>query len=227
MPVELALARPAGGRGVPSWWVPWGVAAAGALRRRDRQVESGAASVAGLSCDIRPEPRQGVVRKSCAHGVLKRRATARRPRPPLESSSLDCERAPAERERQQRSRCFCSELALTGTRATCQVATDLRACRVGTAEEAARHGLDVQRCAVAVCHAHVGTMAIERDQLFGAFSQAGMIVTGDAHIGGEQGKTARSAGEALGDDGQAQSLLLTTLAAATSSDQLSSGLTHG
>ena len=58
-----------------------------------------------------------------------------------------------------------------------------------------------------VRHAHVRADAVEPDEVFGAVTEAGVIVACYAHVGAEQRKATRAARQALGDGVQILTLL--------------------
>jgi hypothetical protein len=138
--------------------------------------------------------------------IISRELAAPRGRSPCALSGTGRKVAPLSPEREKRALGLRIQLAAALARAARQVATHVGARRIHAAEEAARRRLDPQRAAVPVRHAHVGTMAVEMDQLIGAFGEASMIVAGHPHIRGEQGEATRATRQALGDDGQSQSV---------------------
>jgi hypothetical protein len=122
------------------------------------------------------------------------------------------ELAPEFAEREQRPRCLCIELAPTSARAPGEIAADIGAGVVGAAEELTRNGLDAQRTAVAVDHAHVGAILVKPHELVRPMPQAMVIVAGDPHVAREQRETTRAARQALGNNRQIGSLLRSSAA---------------
>jgi hypothetical protein len=89
-------------------------------------------------------------------------------------------------------------LAEASARSAREIAAGLRARVVRAAGELARPLFDAQSGAMTVDHPHIRAIAIEPNELVGAFTETRVIVTGDADVGFESRKTANSAGEAVG-----------------------------
>jgi len=73
-------------------------------------------------------------------------------------------------------------LAEASAGAAREIAAGVRACFVRAAHELARALFDAQSGAMTVDHPHVRAIAVESNELVGAFTEARVIVTGHAHV---------------------------------------------
>lgn len=87
------------------------------------------------------------------------------------------------------------DLAEAGAGAASEIAAGLRARFVRAADQLARALFDAQSGAMTVDHPHVRAIAVEPNELVGAFTETRVIVTGHAHVRFEPRKTASSACE--------------------------------
>jgi len=77
---------------------------------------------------------------------------------------------------------FACDLAETGAGAAGEIAAGLRAGLVGAADELPRASFKAQSSAMTAGHPHVCAIAVEPNELLGAFTETLVVVAGHAHI---------------------------------------------